>query len=50
VLETAEGLSYAEIARACDDAARRAILSDSTEIQTQYLTTALCDRRGISEL
>jgi SpoVK/Ycf46/Vps4 family AAA+-type ATPase len=50
VLETAEGLSYAEIVRACDDAARRAILSDSTEIQTQYLTTALRDRRGINEL
>ena len=50
VLETAEGLSYAEIARACDDAARRAILSDRTEIQTQYLTTALRDRRGINEL
>lgn len=50
VLETAEGLSYAEIARACDDAARGAILSDSTEIQTQYLTKALRDRRGINEL
>ncbi len=50
VHESAEGLSYAEIARACDDAARRAILSDSTEIRTQYLTTALRDRRGINEL
>jgi SpoVK/Ycf46/Vps4 family AAA+-type ATPase len=50
VLETAKGLSYAEIARACDDAARRAILSDSTEIQTQYLTAALRDRRGINDL
>jgi SpoVK/Ycf46/Vps4 family AAA+-type ATPase len=50
VLESAKGLSYAEIARACDDAARRAILSDSTEIQTQYLTTALRDRRGINDL
>jgi len=50
VLETAEGLSYAEIARACDDAARRAILSDSTEIQTQNLASALRDRRGINEL
>ncbi len=50
ILSAAEGLSYAELSRACDDAARKAILSDSTEISTENLVSAIRDRRGINEL
>jgi hypothetical protein len=50
VLSAAEGLSHAELSRACDDAARKAILSDCTEIGTEDLVSAIRDRRGINEL
>ncbi len=50
VLEEAERLSYAELARACDDAARRAVLSDHTEITTDNLLSALRERRHINRL
>ena len=48
VLDIAEGLSYAELARACDDAAQRAVLSDSTAITTENLLSALSERRNIN--
>jgi SpoVK/Ycf46/Vps4 family AAA+-type ATPase len=39
-----DGLSYAEIARACDDAAREVVLSDERQIRTELLIGALKDR------
>lgn len=50
VLPPTEGLSYAEISRACDDAARRAILSDTTEISTESFLASLRERRDINNL
>ena len=50
VLPRSEGLSYAELSRACDDAARRAILSDLTEISTESFLAALRERRDINKL
>ncbi len=50
VLDAAEGLSYAELSRACDDAARQAILSDKGEITTEGLLAALNERRAINKL
>jgi SpoVK/Ycf46/Vps4 family AAA+-type ATPase len=50
VLSAAEGLSYAELSRACDDAARRAILSDKSEITMEGLLAALNERRAINKL
>ncbi|HEV3260124.1 MAG TPA: ATP-binding protein [Gemmataceae bacterium] len=49
VLAAAEGLSYAEIARACDDAARRAILADRDQVTTESLVLALRERQAINE-
>lgn len=45
ILATAEGSSYSEIVRACEDAAKDAILSDSEQITTGMLETALDDRK-----
>jgi len=50
VLDSAQGLSYAELSRVCDDAARRAVLSDRTEITTESLLLALNERRAINKL
>ena len=47
VAEATKGLSYAEIARACDDAARRAVLGDHPEITNENLLVALEERRAI---
>lgn len=44
----AQGLSYAEISKACEDAAKEAVLSDSHLIQTSDLLHALRDRRSAS--
>jgi SpoVK/Ycf46/Vps4 family AAA+-type ATPase len=41
----AEGLSHAEIARACEHAAKNAILEHTTLIQTATLIAALSDRK-----
>lgn len=49
VLEAAEGLSYAELSRACDDAARRTVLTDSKEITTDALLEALHERQEIKK-
>jgi SpoVK/Ycf46/Vps4 family AAA+-type ATPase len=45
VVKNAVGLSYADIVRACDDAAKDAVLSDRTEVTPRSLTAALNRRR-----
>lgn len=50
ILPMSEGLSYAELSRACDDAARRSILSDLSEINTESLISALKERGDINKL
>jgi SpoVK/Ycf46/Vps4 family AAA+-type ATPase len=50
ILSAAEGLSYAELSRACDDAARKAILSNRAEVSTDSLVSSIRDRRVINEL
>jgi len=47
MLEAADGLSHAEIARACDDAAKDCILSERGQVKSQSLVTMLQDRRRI---
>lgn len=44
-VSSAQGLSHAELTRACEQAAKDALLSDSIEIKTEGLTAALADRR-----
>jgi SpoVK/Ycf46/Vps4 family AAA+-type ATPase len=46
-LPAAADLSFAELARACDDAARRAVLDEQAGIETSTLVHALEDRRKI---
>ncbi len=48
VLEASGALSFAELARACDDAARLAVLKDKKEVTTESLLQALRERREIS--
>jgi len=50
ILAAATGLSYAELSRACDDAAKKVILADGTRVRTDDLVTAILGRRGINEL
>ncbi len=45
--EAAEGLSHAEIARACDDAAKDCILNERDQVKSQSLIAMLQDRRRI---
>lgn len=45
IREAAEGLSHAEIARACDDAAKDCILSGEKKINTVRLVGVLSDRQ-----
>ena len=45
VVPAAAGLSHADITRACEQAAKHALLSNTTTIATAALTTALDDRR-----
>jgi SpoVK/Ycf46/Vps4 family AAA+-type ATPase len=42
---SAQGLSHAELARACEQAAKDALLNDMVEIETEGLVTALAERR-----
>lgn len=42
---SAKGLSHAEVARACEDAARAAVLGETKEIRGNELSTALASRR-----
>lgn len=50
VVGTAEGLSYAEIVRACEDAARRAVLEDADGISTASLLAALREKQKFHKL
>jgi SpoVK/Ycf46/Vps4 family AAA+-type ATPase len=43
----ARGLSHAEVARACDDAARGAVLSGESVVKNESLITALKNRSGM---
>jgi SpoVK/Ycf46/Vps4 family AAA+-type ATPase len=45
----ARGLSYAEIAKACDDAAKAVVLQDRSEVAPQMLLTALARRRDAQQ-
>ena len=45
--EAAVGLSHAEIARACDDAAKDCILNERGKVTTAMLVGTLHDRRRI---
>jgi hypothetical protein len=47
VAATARGLSHAEITRACDDAAKAAVLGDAKTISTDVLDRALRVRRAM---
>jgi SpoVK/Ycf46/Vps4 family AAA+-type ATPase len=46
VVKVAEGLSHAEIVRACEQAAKNAILEHRTDVDTGALTEALAERRA----
>lgn len=46
VVESAEGLSQADITAACEDAAKESILRDEGHVRTELLTNALAERRG----
>jgi SpoVK/Ycf46/Vps4 family AAA+-type ATPase len=48
VLPEAEGLSHAELARASEEAAKRAVLGGSTRITTEALVSALQERKAAS--
>jgi SpoVK/Ycf46/Vps4 family AAA+-type ATPase len=45
VVSAAEGLSHAEIVRACEQAAKNVLLDDRTQVATRDLTAAVADRR-----
>ena len=46
VLGATEGLSHADLARACEHAAKKAILAHRTRIETSELVEALSERRA----
>lgn len=46
VVHAATGLSHADIARACEDAAKDAILAHRARIETRELVLALAERRA----
>ena len=50
VLNASEGLSYAELARACDDAARRVVLDDRAEVDMQTLVATILERQRFQKL
>lgn len=45
VVSAAEGLSHAEIVRACEQAAKNVLLDERTRVATRDLTAAIADRR-----
>ena len=47
IREAADGLSHAEIARACDEAAKDCILSDLEKVETGMLVATLSERREL---
>jgi len=46
-VSAAEGLSHSELARACEQAAKDALLSETTVVETAGLVAALTDRRMV---
>jgi SpoVK/Ycf46/Vps4 family AAA+-type ATPase len=46
LLQQAEGLSQAELARASEEAAKQAVLEGSTRITSNGLLTAICERKA----
>jgi SpoVK/Ycf46/Vps4 family AAA+-type ATPase len=48
VVAEGAGLSYADLARACNDAAKDAVLAGGTTITTARLSAALSERKGLS--
>ncbi|MBX3248040.1 MAG: ATP-binding protein [Myxococcales bacterium] len=44
---SAEGLSHADLTRACEQAAKNALLDDRTALETEDLVTALDERRSM---
>jgi SpoVK/Ycf46/Vps4 family AAA+-type ATPase len=48
VLRAVGSLSHAEVSRACEDAARQAVLAGSKKISTEILRQALCSRNVTS--
>jgi SpoVK/Ycf46/Vps4 family AAA+-type ATPase len=44
----ATGLSYAEVARACNEAAKSAVLQDLTDISTDLMVSAIKERSSIT--
>lgn len=49
LLDVVEGFSYADISRACEDAAKDSILSGTTIITAEDLIAALDERRAITQ-
>lgn len=47
LLSAAKGLSHAEVTRACDAAAKKAVLAEETTLTGEQLETALTARRGM---
>lgn len=45
--DDADGLSYADIMKACEDAAKEAILTESHEVTTQMLRRAIAERKAV---
>ena len=48
-LDAAEGLSHADLTRACEDAAKKAILAHRTRVETFDLVGALSERRAAQD-
>ena len=48
IVEAANGLSQAEIARAADDAAKQVILSDAAKVKAEHLLAAINERQAVS--
>ena len=46
VLDLAEGLSQADLSRACDEAAKNAILESTMRISTEVLVACLEERKS----
>jgi len=49
VLASTEGLSYADITRACEDAAKESILEGSPVVRTECILNAIGERRSIPQ-
>lgn len=47
LLATANGLSHAEVVRACDDAARSTVLDDGKQVSTAFLMRAIRSRKAM---